>query len=68
VLGVHVVLINFGPMRQLFSALREDADSVLPVEPVTNPARGSRVGSGVRMFVFDRSRAVDELTWVDVVG
>lgn len=55
-------------MRQLFSALCEDADGVLPVELVTNPARGSRVGSDVRMFVFGRSRVVHELPWVNVVG
>ena len=81
VLGARVVLtqrarfvhrlagmVSAGRMRQLFSALGEDADGVVPVEAVANPAGGSRVGGDVGVFVFDRSRVGDELSRVDVVG
>ena len=46
-------------MRQLFSALREDADGIVPVEAVSNPAGRGGVGRDVGVFVFDRSRVGD---------
>jgi hypothetical protein len=57
-----------GRRRQLFSALGEDADRVVPIEALADPAGGGRVGGDVSMFVFDRRRILDELPWVDVVG
>ena len=54
-------------MRQLFSALRKDADGVVPVEALANPASGGRLGGDVGMFVFDGNRVLDELPWVNMV-
>jgi hypothetical protein len=51
-----------------FSALGEDADGVVPVETVADPAGGGRVGRDVGVVAFDRSLGLAELRWVDVVG
>jgi hypothetical protein len=48
-------------MGRLLSVLGEDADGVVPVEAVADPARGGRVGGDVGVVVFDRSRRVAEL-------
>ena len=55
-------------MGRLFSVLGEDADGVVPVEAVDDPASGGRVGGDVGIVVFDGRRRVAELRWVDVVG
>ena len=52
----------------MFSVLGEDADGVVPVEAIADPAGGGRVNRDVSMFVFDRRRILGELPWVDVVG
>jgi hypothetical protein len=48
-------------MGRLFSVLGEDADGVMLVEAVTDPASGDRVGGDVGVFMLDRSRRVAEL-------
>lgn len=53
--------LSAGPMGRLFSVLGEDADGVVPVEAVADPASGGRVGGDVGVVVFDRSRRVAEL-------
>jgi hypothetical protein len=55
-------------MGRLFSVLGEDADGVVPVEAVAEPARAGRVGGDGGVVVFDRTLGVAERGWVDVVG
>jgi len=54
-------------MGRLLSVV-EDADGVVPVEAVADPACGGGVGGDVGVVVFDGSRRVAELRWGDVVG
>jgi hypothetical protein len=61
-------IVSARPRGWLFSVLGEDADGVVPVEAVADPTSGGRVGGDVGVVVFDGSRRVAELRWVDVVG
>jgi hypothetical protein len=61
-------IVSTGPRGRLSSMSGEDADGVVPVEAVADPAGGGRVGGDLSMFVFDRRRILGELPWVDVVG
>jgi len=60
--------VSAGPIGRFFSVSGEDADGVVPVETVADPAGGGRVGRDVGVVVFDRSLGLAELRWVDVVG
>jgi hypothetical protein len=55
-------------MSRLFSVLGEDADGVVPVEAVADPASGGGLGGDVGIVAFYRSLGVAERGWVDVVG